>query len=275
MSDNGDWEFNGMLFGQRADAALHQFEQAMKQLAAFQSASRSGDPVQQQEAVTCALIAIRDLLKVMLLDELLRAKSVHALGPRPADDASDDAQTVHVLRELYVVLDWFREIAPLDNIVATIVDIRRLVVDRLPPRTFRRNHYADARTRDGTELADREFLVLLTYFVAAKDQVTPRVLLERLGVGVSHKAFEQWGTQAAGTARWPVDQRPLMTAAGAAEHAGGGLSLAQAAQLADRSKHVLLRDDPQWFPDLAGLIDHEKLRKLFAKVLRSGAFSRA
>jgi len=105
-------------------------------------------------------------------------------------------------------------------------------------------------------------------------RMKPRTLLEKLKVKTKYKTFEGWGTKMAKAAGTPHDQRQLMATAGAAERTGGGLSWAQAAQLSDRSRAVLLRDDPQYFPGLAGLDDHQKIQTLFARVLRSEAFSR-
>ncbi len=264
----GDWLFGGMRLTERADAAFRHFNKVARCLADFYDATDAGDPAKQQAAVAGALRALGDQLRAQMLNELLQAGSTHQLGLWPASDASDDATSLHAQKELHVILDWLAGIAPLDSINAVRVDLKRLE-QRHAPLTLRRDYYVDRRERDNFELAEREFAVLLTHFVAAAQGIEIPVLLKRLSVAVSYAAFLKW------QAKVDQEQRELMDEAGRLATTGGGLPLARAARLSERSQNVLLRDDRDRFPDLASLSDEDKLSKLFALVQRSGSFSRS
>jgi hypothetical protein len=258
----GDWLFGGMRLADRADAAFRHFKKFMHYLADFYDATAAGEPAKQQAAAAGALRALQDQLRAQMLNELLPARLTHLLGTWPAVDASEDALNLRVIKELHATLDWMVKIAPLDSINAARADLKRLE-QRHAPRTLRRD-YADPRERDELELAEREFAVLLTHFVAGARQLKIPALLRQLCVRVEYEAFRKWARK--------VDQkqRDLMLEAGRLSTAGGGLPLAQAARLSTRSQDVLLRDDPDRFPALAGLSDEEKLSKLFRVVSRTG-----
>lgn len=257
----GDRVFGDMTFPDRADAAFRHFSDVMRHLAAFQAATVKGDPSRQSVVVKDALDAIVVLLRVLLLDVLLRARSVHMLGPWP--EADDDVITLYALRELHIVLDWVSDITPLDSIEAARADLGRLE-RRQAPTLFQRDHYEDPRRRDVHELTKREFTVLVVYFVAGARQLSVPVLLERLDVRVTYAAFMKWA------AKVDQEQRDLMTEAGRLEAIGGELPLAQAARLSKRAQDVLLRNDPERFPALAGLTDEGKLHKLLGRARRAG-----
>jgi hypothetical protein len=265
--------FNGLTVEQRYQAALKQTTAVAKALMPFLvtlQPARAPDPQLQREAVDRGLAALQDLLKTLLLDELLAARIVHKFGPPPPVDAPNDAHNLRVIRELHVILDVLVGVAPLDSITAGQADLGRLE-DNQEPLTLRRDSYVDRRRRDHTELADRAAAVLLVHYLAAKWQEETADLLKRLGVGTGFSAFEKWA------AAVPLQERRLMTAAGELGRADKGLPLEQQALLSDlpRCLAVINRHEAERFPGLAELSDEDMVRKLFERVNRLGHFARS
>jgi hypothetical protein len=265
-----DLKFNGLTMEQRLKAALDQTIAAMQALVPFLVSLQPGrtqdstNTKLQCDAVRNSLLAIRELLETLLLDHLLAAYLIHMFGPPLPADATEDARNLRAMREVHFILDWLAGVAPSDSLDAVRTDLKRLE-ERHEPRTLRRDSYADPRVRDELEKAEREFAVLLTYFIAGAKQEKIPVLLARLGV--NYDAIRRWAAEI------DKEQRELLAEAGRLSAAGGGLPLAKAARLSERSRDVLLRDDRDRFPGLAGRDDEAKLRKLFDLVRRSGSFS--
>ena len=258
----GNSLFGGMRLMDRVDAAALHMKHVMQRLADFYDATAAHDLPKQRAAAAGALQAIKDQLRAEMLGELFEAASLHRLGPWP--DAPIDTIDRHARRELHLFLDWWSEIVRLLSVDATRADLMRLE-QRQRPKLFWLDGYADQRKPDVVEALDRSFLILLLYFVAARDQVHRRVLIEQLDVGLSFDAFEKWLPALAGPDEAPKEQRDLMRAAGKLAAKDGGLSLAQQARLSQRSRLVLARDD---LPALAQLTDRERLQKLFERALR-------
>jgi hypothetical protein len=167
-------------------------------------------------------------------------------------------------------MDWLAEIAPRDTINAVRADLGRLQ-DHQKPLVLRRDRYVDLRRRDDTERADREFAVLLVFYLAEKWEEKAWDLLERLGIGTSFSAFEKWRADV------PQQERDLMIAAGLADREARGLPLAQQKLMKSlpRCLAVLNRRDATLFPDLAGLSDEDMVRKLFDRAQRRRHFARS
>jgi hypothetical protein len=251
--------FGGMKFAVRAQAAFNQLAGVMETLAAFQVATIKGDQPGRQNATRAALAALTELLKLLLLEDLLRTATTPLAGPVPGEGATLDEVNVWLIRGLHAVLDWLGEIAPMESINTARTDLGRLEA-RQTPRMLLRDRYVDPRTRDHVELADREFTVLFTHFMSGALQLKLPDLLARFGV--TYDAFRKWA------ANVDLEQRELMTEAGALDATNAGLPLARAALLSKRAQDVLLRDDAGLFPGLSGLDDEEKLRRLLALARR-------
>jgi hypothetical protein len=266
---DNDLPFNGLTLTQRHQAAVKQTTAGMKALGPFLLSIQPGrapDPKLQRDAVKRGGEALQDLLKTHLLDELFAAGIVHTFGPPPPDSAPDDAHNLRAIKEAHFILDWVAGIAPRSSIDAVRTDLKRLENGE-EPQVLRRAKYADRRSRDHTELADRAAAVLLVYYLAAQWQEKTADLLKRLNIGTGFFTFEKWAKAV------PLQERKLMTAAGHLDREGGGLPLEQQALLSGmpRCLAMLNRHDAELFPDPGWAVR----RGHSSEIVRSGEPARA